>query len=180
MTSQRDANDHSWNYLRPLKTVRPYLFFDEVGPGIFETVVLDGLPTKTQSNSDNPPNSYRTRDTFTKHPTLPDRWKYLGRLDDRVTLFNGEKVLPIPFEHRVRQSDLVQDCVVFGVSQAFPGLLVFPSTRGTDLNQEEFLDRLWPTIQNANEKAEQFGRVSREMVKVIYSMYPSTDKGTIM
>ncbi|KAH7139791.1 hypothetical protein B0J13DRAFT_478097 [Dactylonectria estremocensis] len=183
MTSQRDpATDKSWNYVRPLPKTKPYLLFDEITTGIYEAVVLDGLTTKTTSNSDDPPNSFRTRDTFVKHPTLEDAWKYLGRLDDRVTLFNGEKVLPVPYEHRVRQSEFVQECLVFGVGRAFPGLLIVPSSQAADKTSSELLDLLWPTIQDANEKAEQFGRISREMVEVLPAgtEYPRTDKGTVI
>lgn len=183
MTSQRDAaTDKAWNYVRPLSKTKPYLFFDEITTGIFEVVVLDGLSTNTMSNSDDPVNSYRTRDTFVKHPTIPDAWKYLGRLDDRVTLFNGEKVLPIPFEHRVRQSELVQDCLIFGVGRAFPGLLVIPSAQASGHGASELLEALWPIISDANQRAEQFGRVSREMVKImpVGTEYPRTDKGTVI
>lgn len=183
MTSQRDPEtDKAWNYVRPLAKTKPYLLFDEITTGIFEVVALDGLSTKTTSNSDDPPNSFRTRDTFVKHPTIPDAWKYLGRLDDRITLFNGEKVLPIPYEHRIRQSKLVQECLVFGVGRAFPGVLIIPSGHAGDKTPTEFLDLLWPTIEEANQKAEQFGRVSREMVKImpLGTEYPRTDKGTVI
>ena len=183
MTSQRDPEtDKAWNYVRPLAKTKPYLFFDEIAPGIFEVVVLDGLITKTLSNSDDPPNSFRTRDTFTKHETIPDAWKYLGRLDDRVTLFNGEKVLPVPYEHRIRQSELVQDCLVFGAGRAFPGILIIPSDHAAGKTPEELLDLLWPIIEDANSKAEQFGRVPREMVQIMPpgTEYPRTDKGTVI
>lgn len=185
LTSQRDnAVDKAWNYVRPLKSTAPYLSFDEITAGIFELIVLSGLPSKTTSNSDDPPDSFRTRDTFVKHPTIPDAWKYLGRLDDRVTLFNGEKVLPVPYEHRVRQSELVQDCLVFGVGKAFPGLLIIPSQHAADKDHtaEELLDLLWPTIEDANQRAEQFGRVPREMVQIMPAgtEYPRTDKGTVI
>lgn len=171
-----------WNYLRVLDKVRPYLLFDEISSGIFEAVVLDGLPTKTLSNSDDPPNSFRTRDTWTKHPNRDGLWKYLGRLDDRITLFNGEKVLPIPFEHIVRQNEIVHDCVMFGVGKAFPGLMVFLNQSAQEIPHERVLDILWPAIQRANEQSEQFGRVSREMVKIMPAgtVYPRTDKGTVI
>lgn len=44
--------------------------FDEVaeGTGIFELVALDGLPTKSISNSNNPPNCFRLQDSFIKNP----------------------------------------------------------------------------------------------------------------
>lgn len=185
MTSQRDnAVDKAWNYVRPLKSTAPYLAFEEITAGIFELIVLSGLPSKTTSNCDDPPDSFRTRDTFVKHPIIPDAWKYLGRLDDRVTLFNGEKVLPVPYEHRVRQSELVQDCLVFGVGRAFPGLLIIPSQHAADKGYSagELLDLLWPTIEDANQRAEHFGRVSREMVQIMPAgtEYPRTDKGTVI
>lgn len=183
LTSQREFDtDKAWNYVRPLAKTKPYLLFDEITPGMYELVVLSGLPSKTMSNSDDPPDSFRTRDTFVKHPTIPDAWKYLGRLDDRVTLFNGEKVLPVPYEHRVRQNELVQDCLVFGVGRAFPGILIIPSEHAADRPAGELLDLLWPTIDDANQKAEQFGRISREMVQIMPAgtEYPRTDKGTVI
>lgn len=183
MTSNRDNEvDKLWNYVRPLESVKNYLLFDEVAPDVFELIVLDGLVTKTMSNCDDPPNSYRTRDTFSKHPSLPDHWKYLGRLDDRVTLFNGEKVLPVPYEHRIRQHELVQECLVVGVGKAFPGLLVFASQHAKAMADKDVLDRIWPTIEQANRETEEFGRVSREMVHITPpdTEYPRTDKGTVI
>lgn len=180
MTSSRAQDDPTWNYVRPLAKVLPYLRFDPVGPDLFECVVLDGLPTKVLSSE--PDGSYRTRDTFTPHPTLPDAWKYIGRLDDRVTLVNGEKVLPIPYEHRVRQSELVKECLVFGVARAFPGLLVVPSTQGESLSKAELLEQIQPFIERANEHAESFARIPLEMVEVLDpgTDYPATDKGTVI
>ncbi|OJD30201.1 male sterility protein [Diplodia corticola] len=184
MTSFRDPeSDKAWNYVRPLPKVAPYLRFVDVGPGIFECVVLDGLPSKVISNSDDPwPNCFRTRDTFVPHPSIPDAWKYLGRLDDRVTLMNGEKVLPIPYEHQVRQHELVQDALVFGIGRAFPGLLVIPSEKAAGMPKEQLLDTLEPTLKTANARAEKFGQVAREMVEILpYGTdYPRTDKGTMI
>src|SRR4051794_8798126 len=105
MLSSRSSEDKAWNYLRPLPAVAKFLYFEPQGPDTYECVVLDGLPSKVVSNSSNPPNSFRTKDLFSPHPTIPNAWKYLGRSDDRVTLVNGEKVLPLPFEHQVRQNE---------------------------------------------------------------------------
>jgi hypothetical protein len=153
-----------------------------VGSNTFELVVLDGLASKVLSNSDDPPNSYHTRDTFTPHPTIPDAWKYLGRLDDRVTLVNGEKVLPIPYEHHIRQNELVQEAVVFGVGRDVPGLIIIASEHAKGMPRDEILARVRPTIEEANTKAEAFGRISFEMTEVLEygSEYPRTDKGTVI
>ncbi|KAJ0119622.1 male sterility protein [Diaporthe amygdali] len=182
MTSFRDPDDKGWNYMRPFPVTKKFIKMVPIGADTFECVVLDGLPSKTTSNSDDPPNSYHTRDTFTPHPTIPDAWRYLGRLDDRVTLVNGEKVLPIPYEHTIRQHDLVQEAVVFGVEKAVPGLMVIPSDKAASLSKEEILQALLPKIELANSRAEEFGRISQEMIEILDAgtEYPRTDKGTVI
>ncbi|KAI1390433.1 putative NRPS-like enzyme [Hypoxylon trugodes] len=182
MTSDRPPDDKAWNYLHPLPTAAPYLFFDPLDDGSFECVVLDGLPSKNVSNSDDPPNSFRTSDRFVKHPSLPNRWKYVGRLDDRVTLMNGEKVLPIPIEHRIRQNRLVKEVLVVGVGRLLPGLLIMPSENARGLEKGQILDSVWPDIAAANSNAEAFSQISKDMVEVlpVDVWYPQTEKGTLI
>lgn len=183
MLSFRDhPQDKAWNYLRPQPLPKKYIRMVPRGANTFECMVLDGLPSKTTSNSDDPPGSYYTRDTFTPHPTIPDAWKYLGRLDDRVTLVNGEKVLPIPYEHAIRQSELVKEAVVFGAGKTVPGLLVVPSQQAASLSKSEILEALLPQIELANAKAEEFGRISPEMVDFLEvgTEYPRTDKDSVI
>ncbi|KAL4941645.1 hypothetical protein BDV06DRAFT_235965 [Aspergillus oleicola] len=182
MTSDRPVGDKLWNYVRPLKGSQPYIRMEELEDGSYECVALDGLPAKVSSNCDDPPNSFRTRDTFLKHPSLPNAWKYLGRIDDRVTLVNGEKVLPVPIEHRIRQSKFVQDNLVFGVGKPLPGLIIVPSAECQTLSKAEIFDVIWPDIEDANQNAEAFSQISREMVIVldVGATYPATDKGTMI
>ncbi|EXJ80150.1 hypothetical protein A1O1_08292 [Capronia coronata CBS 617.96] len=182
MTSERPVGDKAWNYVRPLPNVASYLFFDPLEDGSFECVVLDGLPAKVTSNSDNPPNSFRTSDCFTKHPTILNAWKYLGRIDDRVTLMNGEKVLPIPIEHAIRQSKFVKDVLVVGVGRLLPGLIIVPSDEAQGLDKSQILAAVWPLIEAANRSAEAFSQISKDMVEIldIGTTYPSTDKGTMI
>ncbi|KAI1331617.1 acetyl-CoA synthetase-like protein [Xylariaceae sp. FL0255] len=182
MNSIREKDDKTWNYLHPLPYVKDYIYFEPLGNNEFEVVVLDGLETKVMSNSDNPPNSYHTRDCFTPHPTRPGLWKFTSRLDDRIILVNGEKVLPLPMEGRIRQNELVQDCLLFGTGRNFPGMLVIPSEKAKGLSKSEFLDNIVPTIELANAAAEKFGQVYREMVVVLDPDvdYPQTDKGTMI
>jgi hypothetical protein len=81
---------------------------------LHEAIVLDGHKSKAVSDSNDPPNSYHTSDLFVPHKTIPDAWKFFGRLDDRLTLLNGEKVLPLTIEGRIRQHALVKEAVIFG------------------------------------------------------------------
>ena len=149
---------------------------------ICECIVLDGHRAKSMSNSSDPPNSFHTSDLFVAHPSIPHAWKFIGRADDRVTLLNGEKVLPLPIDGRIIQDPLVKEAIVFGVDQAVPGLLLFRVGDGKveHLSNEEFIDRVWPTIQDANSKAESFSHIGREMVVVLSAdvEYSCTDKGT--
>jgi thioester reductase-like protein len=182
MTSSRAPEDNAWNYLRPLPAVAKFLHMEPQAPGVYECVVLDGLPSKVVSNSSNPPNSFHTSDLFSPHPTIPNAWKYLGRSDDRVTLVNGEKVLPVPFEHQVRQNELVREAVVFGIDKAIPGILIIPSEKASELSENDLFENIWPSIAAANDRVEGFSQVSREMVKILPfgAEYPCTDKGTLI
>lgn len=99
-----------------------------------------------------------------------------------MTLVNGEKVLPLPIEGTIKQNPLVQEAVVVGVGKTVPGLLVFRSEKSKGLCDEEYLDSIWPTIQEANSRAEQFSQIAREMVAVFPhdAPCPRTDKGSII
>jgi acyl-CoA synthetase (AMP-forming)/AMP-acid ligase II len=150
------------------------------GP-ICECVVLDGHKGKMTSNSNDPPNSFHTKDLFIAHPSIPNAWKFVGRLDDRVTLTNGEKVLPLPIEGRIQQNPLVREAVVFGVDRAIPGLLLFKAEAARELSDEDFLEMVWPAVEDANSRAEGFSQISKEMVVVlgVDVECPTTDKSSI-
>lgn len=191
MTSFRGNGDNEWQYLRLHRPVADFTLMDEISPGVFECVGLDGLPSKGPSNSKppfsdkNPENSFRTADLFTRHPdpNKSNYYKYLSRLDDRITLVNGEKVLPIPIEGRVREEELVGDCVVFGFQRTVPGALIFRAPgKATELSDGEFLETIWPAVEAANARAESFSRIPKELVVIKGAdvIYPKTDKGTFI
>ncbi|KAG6010754.1 putative NRPS-like protein biosynthetic cluster [Claviceps maximensis] len=194
----RPREDKAWNYLRPPPEILPYIRFVLISDNQYECVILDGHNGKIMSNSDEPePNSWRTNDVFEPHPNLPNAWKFVCRLDDRINLINGEKVLPLPFESRVKAHPLVDEAVMFGVDQEGPGLLLFraatdmdgpspsespeSSSRQERLSDEEFLDRVWPAVSDANSQAEAFSQVMREMVIIAPKTRkcPTTDKNSI-
>ncbi|KAH9832694.1 Acetyl CoA synthetase-like protein [Teratosphaeria destructans] len=191
MTSFRSPGDTEWAYMRLWPPVADHVLMDEISPGVFEAVALDGLPSKGPSNSNppysakNPANSFRTADLFSRHPDpkKSNYYKYLSRLDDRITLVMGEKVLPLPMEGRIRQEDIVREAVVFGYQQAVPGVLIFrPPEHGRDLTDEAYVDAVWPAIEAANSKAESFAHILRDLVVVKGPDvdYPKTDKGTFI
>jgi thioester reductase-like protein len=182
MTSFRLPGDTEWNYCRLNPPVSQHVLMDEIAPGVFECVALESLKTRVAVNSDNPPNSFRSRDLFAPHPTRPNLWKYLSRLDDRLTLVNGEKVLPLPIEGRIRQDRLVQEAAVFGIGRSVPGVIIFRSEDARDMSDDQFLEAVWPAVEDANAKTETFSRILKELVILVAAdtAYPKTDKGTFI
>lgn len=178
----RPKGDPYWNYLRFFDNFQPFTWMKPISDSLYEAAYLQGHPSKTSSNSNDPPGSYHSRDVFTPHPTIPGRWKYVTRLDDRVNLVNGEKVLPLPIEGTINQDPLVQEAVVVGVGKTVPGLMVFRAEEAKDLSDDEYLYTIWPSIDDANSRAEQFSQISREMVLVLphTAPCPRTDKGSLI
>ncbi|KAL8663293.1 MAG: hypothetical protein Q9168_008120 [Polycauliona sp. 1 TL-2023] len=146
-----------------------------VGPGDRDFMTLP-------INSDDPPNSFRSKDVFSLHPTVTNAWKYLGRLDDRVTLINGEKVLPLPIEGRIKEHPLVREDVVFGVDRPLPGLLAFRSEAASAMTDDAFIDAIWPDVEAANKNAEGFSQIGRDMIVPLPAdvEYPRADKGSFI
>ncbi|TAQ86891.1 hypothetical protein B7494_g4802 [Chlorociboria aeruginascens] len=180
-TMRREKGDDSWSYIRIYPTIRKSIFMAPIGGGEFECVYLQSHHGLSTTNSDDPaPGSWRSKDVYVEHPTIPDTWKYVTRLDDRVTLSNGEKVLPLPIEGRIRQDPLVREAVVVGVDRALPGLLIFKAS--DQMSDQEFLNAVWPSIADANSRAEGFSQIIKEMVTILPSNveYPKTDKGSII
>jgi hypothetical protein len=180
-SAYRPREDKAWNYLRSPPHVVPYIKFKPVDSERFECIILDGHKGKTLSNCDDPPNSWRTNDLFVPHPTIADAWKFVGRMDDRITLINGEKVLPLTIEGRIRHHPLVKEAVVFGIDREVPGLLLFRALGTSILGDSEYIEQVWPIVEIANTYAEAFSQISREMIAVIPEDVecPLTDKSSI-
>ncbi|CAF9941432.1 MAG: hypothetical protein ALECFALPRED_009109 [Alectoria fallacina] len=182
LQSNRRDDDEPWNYLRIIPSVKPYTWMKPVGGGVCELVILDGLKSKIASNSNDPPNSYHTKDLFVAHKKVSDSWKHVGRLDDRVTLVNGEKISTLPIEGRIRQDRRIRETVVFGIGRAIPGLLLFRSHESEHLSDDDFIDAIWAAVEDANSKAESFSQIGREMIipLPVSRECPQTDKGTVI
>lgn len=177
----RPREDKAWDYLRPPPHALLYTLFKPVEDGQYELVILDGYKGKTMSNSDDPPRSWHTSDLFVPHSTTPNAWKFMGRRDDRITLLNGEKFIPIEAEGRIRQHPLVREAVIFGVDRPVPGLLLFRARGTVESMDERFVERVWPAIEESNTRAEGFSQISRDMIVVLGEDIecPSTEKNSI-
>lgn len=176
----RGPGDNAWDYIRMPPPVAKFIWMKPLGDDTYECVYLHGLEALVVSNSDEPPKSFHSKDLFVKHPKL-DAWKHIGRLDDRLTLINGEKVLPIPMEGLIRQDPLIRQCCIFGTGKSIPGIFIFRNDDSRDMSDEKFIDCIWPTVQKANAQAESFSQISKETIVPFGADvdYPKTDKESI-
>lgn len=180
MTSFRPAGDKSWNYVRENEKLSPFLYWLPRGPNLFECCVRRGWPAKTATNMDD--GSYRTKDLFEPHPSVPRAWKYIARLDDTIVLVNGEKFNPVVSEGKIRSSKSVAEAVIFGAQQPYLGVLVVPSLATAGRNPAEVLETIWPIVDAAQGGNDSFAKISKDMVVILPHDvdYPRTDKGSVI
>lgn len=180
MTSFRPEGDKAWNYVRENDKVAPFLKWVPRGPRLYECCVGDGWPAKVQSNQ--PDNSYATKDLFEPHPTIPRAWKYVARIDDTIVLVNGEKFNPLAMEGTIRSNKNVKEAVVFGAGRPYLGILIIPADRWAGKSQDEALEAIWPVVESANQSADSFARISKSMIRLLPwdCEYPRTDKGSVI
>lgn len=127
MTSFRPEGDKAWNYVRENDKVAPFIKWVPRGPNLYECWITEGWPAKVQSNQ--PDNSYATKDLFEPHPTIPRAWKYIARMDDTIVLVNGEKFNPLTLEGSIRSNNNVKEAIVYGSGRPYVGVLVVPAAK---------------------------------------------------
>ena len=173
----RPTEESTWTYLSASSQAAPYIQWHPLGHNLFECVVLDGYAGKVTSNSKDPPKSFHTADVFEPHPILADQWKFVGRMDDRITLSGGEMFFPLSTEGRIRQLPAVKEAVVFGNDKTTPGLLVFRADSAQGLAESAYVKSIWPAVEAANIKSETFARISKELIVVVDAgtEYPIND-----
>lgn len=105
----------------------------------------------------------------------------MGRKDDRITLVNGEKFVPLAAEGLIRQHPLVQEAVIFGNDRAVPGLMLFRVPGISHLTDVEFVEKVWPAVDESNSQVEGYSQISRDMIVVLpeHIECPSTEKNSI-
>jgi nucleoside-diphosphate-sugar epimerase len=127
-------------------------------------------------------NAYHTKDIYTRHPTKPNLWKLRGRLDDVVSLSNGEKFNPVTMEKIIEGHPLVVRAVVVGNGRFQPALLVEPNwNQWNEANSvTDLITSIWPTVQEANRINPAHGRIMKNKIGVASKSKPfqTTPKGS--
>ena len=119
---------------------------------------------------------YRTRDMFRKHPKR-NLWSFEGRLDDVIVLNTGEKFNPVAAESLIQSHPLLSGALITGVKREKVTLLVETKDFRPDL-----VEKIWPIVEQANEKNGSHGRIDKNMIIVAGRDKPfrRAGKGTIV
>ncbi|KAK1754172.1 hypothetical protein QBC47DRAFT_302774 [Echria macrotheca] len=124
---------------------------------------------------------WRTKDLYEKHATEPGLWRYVGRTDDIIVLRNGEKINPVPFEKVVETHPKVKSALMVGTERFQAGIIIEPN--GLEISSiREYINLIWPSIEQANSKSPAHARVFASMVAIASPDKPfrRSPKGSIM
>ncbi|CAK5283812.1 unnamed protein product [Mycena citricolor] len=181
-----DDDPRDWAWFKFAETAK-LRWVPEGDVNTFELQFLsgDGLHPAVENLPD--VQGYSTKDLFERHPTRPDLYRVVGRLDDVLIMANGEKTVPGPMEDIMLSSPHVSGAVMFGRERNQVGVLIEPSA-GYEVNTTDtaevakFRNLVWEKVQEANESAPAFARIYKEMILVASRAKPliRTPKGTVV
>ncbi|KAG8734982.1 hypothetical protein FRC10_011138 [Ceratobasidium sp. 414] len=130
--------------------------------------------------------AYRSKDLVKRHPSKPNLWRFVGRLDDQIILLNGEKTNPGAMEVEILNSLLVQSAVMFGRERNQTGVLI----ELADIVKHKYegressallVDQIWPYVELANHVSPTHSRLARDAIILVDPSrpLPRTPKGTV-
>ncbi|CAE6433215.1 unnamed protein product [Rhizoctonia solani] len=176
-----------WIYIEFPDNIRPEFIAQNDQDGTYELVMLSTplyKPFVINYQNESGETGYATKDLVVPHPTKPDLWKVVGRLDDQIVLLNGEKTNPVPIEDQIVKSPLIQSAIMFGREQNQTGALIELRDQVSSLangDYEAIISQIWPFVELANSNASTHSRIAREAI--IFSdasrPLPRTPKGNV-
>ena len=128
-------------------------------------------------------NEISTSDLFSKHPSKPNLWMYMGRSDDLIVFSNGEKYNPTAMESTIRSHPAVKGAIIVGHARFQPAALLELKGKPpqSDHEKQELLDSFKPYVAKLNDSAPGFAKLRRTHVAFTHPDKPMirTDKGTV-
>ena len=161
---------------------------EEGGEGdvLYEMVILKGLSTcpPELSNSDEPPGSFHTGDLFLRHPDGGDRWKIVGRKDDRFSLGTGATVNAMEYEEVINElckGNRVDEMLLFGQGRKKLGLLAFVTEKNRgDFDEYDVRSAVWEVVQERINGDPRFQvDIEKHMILAVPDQVSRTDKGNV-
>lgn len=124
---------------------------------------------------------FDTKDLWRPHPTLPHHWQHAGRGDDIIVFSNGEKLNPTSIEFALHDSPMVKGAVVVGAGKFQAGLVLEPAQSQEGVSSDEFIEKIWPVVEEANRQTVAHGRIVRHLIMMTKAdkPFPRAGKGTI-
>ncbi|TVY14249.1 Non-canonical non-ribosomal peptide synthetase FUB8 [Lachnellula arida] len=162
-----------WRYVRFPPCVGA--IFDEVTDGVYELVVrhekalAEMQPCFTVPGIDQL-EQYCTKDLFERHPDVSDLWCWRARADDIIVFLNGEKTNPISMEQHIMASNPeLSGVLVIGARRFQAALLIEPASESplTIAAQATLIERVWPSVEEANRSAPAHARVEKSFILVL-------------
>lgn len=176
-----------WRYIRFHPSVGAV--FDPITEDTYELVMRhdDTLPQTCFSiRGQEHVTEYRTKDIFTRHPTVEDAWCWRARADDIIVFLNGEKTNPVSMEqHVVASNPELGGALVIGAQRFQAALLIEPDAATqqplTTAQQAALIEKIWPSVEEANNSAPAHARVEKALILVATPDRPfmRAGKGTI-
>ncbi|PQE06777.1 nrps-like enzyme protein [Rutstroemia sp. NJR-2017a BBW] len=122
---------------------------------------------------------YRTRDLFIPHTDKPGLWRFYGRNDDIIVFSNGQKFNPVPSENIIQSHPDITGVLIVGDGRFQPAAVIEP--KKAIASAEEFLDALWPLVEQANHQAQTHGRLTRSRIALVRpGDFVRAPKGTVV
>ncbi|KAJ5087903.1 hypothetical protein N7456_011519 [Penicillium angulare] len=122
---------------------------------------------------------WETKDLYSRHPTIPELYKYESRKDDLVVLSNGEKFNPFMAEMQLAAHPWLSAAYITGRGRFQAAALLNPEESRQDESDITIIEAIWPTIETVNKILPAFAQVHRNFVKVVRTPFPRTPKGTL-
>ncbi|KAI0672433.1 acetyl-CoA synthetase-like protein [Trametes maxima] len=160
-----------WAYFRP--TTRSDVRLMPRDDNKYEVVVVSNptLPLPMTNTKVDGQDAYATSDLVEPHPTKPNLWRIFGRADEQIMLSNGEKTNPLPIETIINEDPHIKHSVMFGRGRFQNGILIEPMPEFAidpkdPAQVEAFRNKIWRTIERANDFAPRHSRIFKEMILV--------------
>ena len=126
---------------------------------------------------------FSTSDLFAPHPYKHGSWSYSGRKDDIIVFLTGEKTNPTSMEERISCHEEVRTALIAGTQRFQAALLVelIITNALSTSEQADVIERLWPTVQEANKQCPKHARIDKEHILIVSPDKPMlrSGKGTV-
>ncbi|OAA36878.1 Male sterility, NAD-binding protein [Metarhizium rileyi] len=122
---------------------------------------------------------YETKDLYSRHPTIPELYKYETRKDDLVVLSTGEKFNPVAAEFQLAHHPWLSAVYISGQNRFQTAALLNPAQDRLDASDLEVMEAVWPAIEATNKILPAFAQILRNFVRIVRTPFPRTPKGTV-